>query len=108
MKRLTGEEIELLRTFLEMPIPEYIFKYQDEQIDLVDCYEVAFNFANDLLRGGRIDPNTSPWGDGQSVIFDPCYTKLLSDIRCSNLGTDINNYCCVFLKVLDLFRAHLV
>lgn len=108
MKRLTGEEIKLLRTFLKMPIPEYIFKYQDEQIDLVDCYEVAFNFANDLLRGGRIDPNISPWGDGQSVIFDPCYTKLLSDIQCSNLGTDINNYCCVFLKVLDLFKAHLI
>lgn len=107
MKLLTREEIKTVRAFLETPIPEYILEYRDGQIDLMDCYEIAFTFANDLLRGGKINPNTSPWGDGQSVIFDPYYAKLLSDIQSSNLGTDINNYCYIFLKVLDVFESHL-
>ena len=108
MKLLSREEIKTVRAFLEMPIPKYIFEYQGGQIDLMDCYEIAFTFANDLLRGNKINPNTSPWGDGQSVIFNPCYAKLLSDIQKSNLGADINNYCYVFLKVLDVFKSHLV
>ena len=108
MKLLCKEEVKTVRAFLEIPIPEYICGYRDGQFDLMDCYEVAFTFANDLLRGRKVNPYTSPWGDGKSVIFDPCYEKLLSDIQNSNVGTDINNYCNVFLKVLDVFKSHLV
>ena len=47
----------------------------------MDCYEAAFAFANGLLRGKKINPNASPWGDGQRVIFDPDYTKLMTDMQ---------------------------
>ncbi len=108
MKLLSREEIKTVRAFLEIPIPEYISEYRDGQVDLMDCYEVGFTFANDLLRGRKINPYASPWGDGKSVIFDPCYAKLLSDIQNFNLGVEINNYCRIFLKVLDIFKSHFV
>ena len=106
MKLLSKEEVKMVRAFLEIPIPEYIREYRDEQIDLMDCYEVGFTFANDLLRGRKINPHASPWGDGKSVIFDPCYVKLLLNIQNSNLGVGVNNYCRIFLKVLDIFKSH--
>ena len=108
MKLLSKEETSTVNKFLEVAIPEYILAYSDGQIDLLDCYEVAFTFANELLRGGKVNPNASPWGDGQSVIFDPNYAKLLSNIRNSNLNVNINKYCDLSLKVLDIFKNHLV
>ena len=108
MKLLSKEETSTVKEFLEVPIPEYILAYSDGQIDLFDCYEVAFTFANELLRGEKVNPNVSPWGDGQSVIFDPYYAGLLSNILNSNLSANINNYCNLSLKVLDVFKAHLV
>lgn len=108
MKRLSKEEASTVKEFLKVPIPAYILAYSDGQFDLLDCYEVAFTFAIDLLRGGKVDPNASPWGDGQSVIFDPGYARLLLNIRHANLSADVNNYCDLFLKVLALFKAHLV
>ncbi len=108
MKLLSKEETSTIKEFLEVHIPEYIFEYSDGQIDLLDCYEVAFTFANELLRGRKVNPNASPWGDGQSVIFDPYYARLLSNIRNSNLSVNINKYCNLSLKVLDIFKNHLV
>ena len=108
MKLLSKEETSTVKEFLKVPIPEYILSYSNEQIDLLDCYEVTFTFANELLRGRKVDPNASPWGDGQSVIFDPCYARVLLNIRNSNLSADINNYCNLSLKVLNVFRNHLV
>ena len=97
MKLLSKEETSIVKAFLKVPIPEYVLAYADGQIDLLDCYEVAFNFANELLRGRKINPNASPWGDGRSVIFEPYY-----------LSANISNYCDLFLKVLDVFKDHLV
>lgn len=108
MKLLSKEETSIVKAFLKVPIPEYVLAYADGQIDLLDCYEVAFNFANELLRGRKINPNASPWGDGRSVIFEPYYAMLLLNIRNSNLSANISNYCDLFLKVLDVFKDHLV
>ncbi len=106
MKLLRKDEIKILREFLRIPIPEFIREYESGEFDLMDCYEVGFAFANDLLRGGKVNPHTSPWGDGKSVIFAPDYAELLSDIQSLNLGQDVNNYCSVFLKVLDILKSH--
>ncbi len=108
MKLLHKEDTKIIREFLKIPIPKYIREYNNELFDLMDCYEVAFTFANDILRGRKINPHTSPWGNGRSVIFDPCYTALLLDIKRSNPGTDIENYCRVFLDVLNIFRLYFV
>ncbi len=108
MRILSREEIKTIRSFLNIPIPEYIREYSDREIDLMDCYEVGFTFANDLLRNKKIDPSLSPWGDGKSVIFDPYYSELLLNIQKCNLGEDVNNYCQVFLDVLDVFKSHLI
>ncbi len=108
MKLLSKEETSTIKEFLKVPIPEYVFSYSDGQIDLFDCYEVAFNFANGLLRGRKINPNASPWGDSRSVIFEPYYAMLLLNIRNSDLSANISNYCDLFLKVLDVFKDHLV
>ena len=108
MKILSKEETSTVKEFLEVHIPEYILEYSDGRIDLLDCYEIAFTFANELLRGRKVNPNASPWGDGQSVIFDPYYARLLSNIRNSNSSASINNYCNLSLKVLDIFKDHLV
>lgn len=53
MKLLSKEETSIVKAFLKVPIPEYVLAYADGQIDLLDCYEVAFNFANELLRGRK-------------------------------------------------------
>ena len=108
MKILSKEETSTVKEFLEVPIPEYILEYSDGRFDHLDCYEIAFTFANELLRGRKVNPNASPWGDGQSVIFDPYYARLLSNIRNSNSSASINNYCNLSLKVLDIFKDHLV
>ncbi len=108
MKHLRKDEVETVRYFLDVPIPEYIYAYHNESIDLMDCYEVAFTFANALLRGKKINPDASPWGNGKSIIFEPSYTELLSDILHSNSGTEIENYCRAFLNVLDVFRSNFV
>ena len=108
MKLLSKEEISTIKEFLKASIPEYILTYSDGQIDLLDCYEVTFTFANELLRGRKINPNASPWGDGRSVIFEPYYAMLLLNIRNSDLSANISNYCDLFLKVLDVFKDHLV
>ena len=57
MKLLSKEEISTIKEFLKASIPEYILTYSDGQIDLLDCYEVTFTFANELLRGRKINPN---------------------------------------------------
>ena len=54
MKLLSKEEISTIKEFLKASIPEYILTYSDGQIDLLDCYEVTFTFANELLRGRKI------------------------------------------------------
>ena len=108
MKILSSEEIRLIRVFLEIPIPKYIREYSDRQFDLMDCYEVGFVFANNLLKNKKINPNLSPWGDGKSVIFDPCYSELLLNILKDNLSKDINNYCRIYLDVLAVFKAHFI
>ncbi|GEM_PF-939658 len=106
MKLLSREERKTIRAFLKAPIPKYVYEHEAGRFDLMDCYEVAFAFSNGLLRGKKINPNASPWGDGQSIIFDPDYTKLLTDMQNSNLGTDVNGYCDKFLKTLDVLKAH--
>lgn len=108
MKLLSREETKTVRSFVQVYIPDYIRDYRDAQFDLMDCYEIGFTFAKDLLRGRMIDPGVSPWGDGNSVIFDPNYEKLLLDIQNANLGTDINNYCRSFLEVLGVFKSYFV
>lgn len=104
MNKLCKEDKKTINAFLTIPIPKYIREYNDGIFDLMDCYEVAFTFANDLLRGKRIDPNSSPWGDGKSVIFDDKFLELLLNITKDNLSCDIYNYCQLFLKVLDIFK----
>lgn len=59
MKLLSKEEISTVKEFLEVPIPEYVLAYSDGQVDLLDCYEVAFTFANELLRGRKANLNAS-------------------------------------------------
>lgn len=106
MSKLNCKERKLLRSFLNLSIPQYIREYSDERFDLMDCYEVAFVFANDLLDNHRINPNFSPWGDGNSVIFDPAYSKLLEKIIGDCPDEGITCYCKIFLKTLDVFRLH--
>ena len=107
MRILSSKESKIICDFLKMPIPPYIRNYSDEQYDLMDCYEIGFVFANDLLKNKNINPNFSPWGDGKSVIFEPSYSKLLSDILNSSLSDDIDRYCRKYLEVLDVFKSHL-
>ena len=56
---LSKEEISAVKEFLEVPIPEYVLAYSDGQIDLLDCYEVAFTFSNELLRERKANLNAS-------------------------------------------------
>lgn len=108
MKILNCEEKKLIHTFLKFNIPEYIREYSDEKFDLMDCHEIGFMFAHDLLRNKKINPCVSPWGDGNSVIFDPAFSKLLLDMLNNNLGEDVNYYCRVYLEALEVFKAHFV
>ena len=91
MKLLCKDEIKTLRLFMRMPIPEYIYKYDSAEFDLMDCYEVAFTYAIGLLHGEKVNPQTSPWGNGKSVIFAPDYTELLLNIQSSALDLDIKD-----------------
>lgn len=106
MKEINSIERKLLRLFIKAPVPDYIRSYSDEKIDLMDCYEVGFVFAHDLLNNRKIDPGFSPWGDGNSVIFDSYYADLLDRILKENLSEDINRYCRMYLDVLEVFKKH--
>ena len=106
MERLSKEETKILREFLKIPIPAYIRTYEIGEFDLLDCYEIGFTFANDLLRGKKINPNASPWGDGKSVIFSRDYEKVLLNIQNTDLGKSFSDYCSCFLKVLNVLRSH--
>lgn len=108
MKNLSCEEKKLIHTFLKVPLPEYVREYSDEKFDLMDCYEIGFVFAHDLLRNQKIDPLVSPWGDGKSVIFDPDYSKLLTDIVNKNQDESVGNYCRIYLNLLKVFKNHLI
>lgn len=108
MKILSNDETKLIRDFLKISIPGYIYEYNDKQFDLMDCYEIGFVFANNLLNNKKINPALSPWGDGKSIIFDSCYSKLLLNILKDNLSENINNYCRIYLEVLDIFKSHFI
>lgn len=107
MSNLNINEQKIIKDFLAIPIPQYVFDYSDEKFDLLDSYEIAFTFANDLLRGNSINPSKSPWGDGKSVIFDVEYIQLLTNIKNEKLSEDISTYCNLFLSVLNVFKSHL-
>ena len=48
MKELNDIERKKIRALIEIPIPEYVKEYNDDKVDLMDCYEVGFVFAHDL------------------------------------------------------------
>ena len=101
-------EKKLIYTFLKFHLPKYIQEYSDEKFDLMDCYEIGFVFANDLLCNKKINPFLSPWGDGKSVIFDPDYSTLLTDIVNKNPDDDVGNYCRIYLDLLKVFKNHFI
>lgn len=106
MERLNKQETKILREFLRIPIPACIRTHEMGEFDLLDCYEIGFTFANDLLRGKKINPNASPWGDGKSVIFSRDYEKVLLNIRNTNSDKSVRDYCTCFLKMLNVFKSH--
>ena len=108
MNKLNKSDKEIVKKFLLTPIPQYVFDYYNESFDLLDCYEIAFTYANELLRRGKIKPEHSPWGDGNSVIFDERYSQLLIEIRNNNLSEEINLYCELFLSTINIFKAHFI
>lgn len=48
-----------------MPILAYIRTYESGEFNLLDCHEIGFTFANDLLREKKINPNTLPYAFGR-------------------------------------------
>lgn len=106
MKRLSNEEAKILRKFLRIPIPAYIRTYERGEFNLLDCYEIGFTFANDVLRGNKINPHASPWGDGKSVIFSRDYEKVLLDIQNTDLDKSVRDYCTCFLNALNVLKSH--
>lgn len=106
MKRLSKEEAKILREFLRIPIPAYIRTYERGEVDLLECYEIGFTFANDVLRGNKINPHASPWGDGKSVIFSRDYEKVLLDIQNTDLDKSVRDYCTCFLNALNVLKSH--
>ena len=103
---LLPEEVKALQTFLKTPIPEYVYKHTEEGFDLLECYEIGFEFARLLMKGQTVNPNVSPWGDGDSVIFNSRYKEVLLRIIDRKASKDVENYCRIFLAVLDIFRLH--
>lgn len=109
MKELNRFEHKIIRALIEIPIPNYIQECDDdEKIDLMECYEIGFMFAHDLLDNHKIDPRFSPWGDGESIIFKPHYTELLHSLLKANISKEMNEYCQTYLSALEVFRAHFV
>lgn len=109
MREINRIERKILREFIKHPIPNYIKETDsDDKIDLLYCYEIGFMFAHDLLDNHKIDPRFSPWGDGESVIFDEQYTELLHNLLKANLGNEMNTYCQLYLNTLEVFKAHFI
>lgn len=108
MRKLTDAERKIIRALIDVPIPNYIKESDDERIDLMECYEIGFMFAHDLLKNHKIDPRFSPWEDGNSVIFESNYTEMLQNLLKANLSKEINEYCQTYLNALEVFKAHLI
>ncbi len=109
MKELNKIEREKVRALIHVHIPDYVKESDNnEKIDLMECYEIGFSFAHGLLHNHKIDPRVSPWGGGNSVIFECYYTEVLQNLLKSNLNKEINDYCKTYLNALEVFRAHLI
>ncbi len=107
MRELNKIERKTVRALINIPIPDYIKEHDnDEKIDLLECYEIGYMFAHDLLKNHKIDPRFSPWGDGESVIFDSDYTKKLQILLKKNLSKEMNDYCQTYLNALEVFKNH--
>lgn len=77
----------MIRTFINSPIPNYVYESEGFKYDLMECYEIGFMFAHYLLNGIKINPAESPWRGGKSVIFEPGYTELLLSIKKLSLNS---------------------
>lgn len=109
MKELNKIERNKVRALIDITVPDYIKECdEDEKINLMECYEIGFMFAHDLLRNHKIDPRFSPWGDGKSVIFDNDYTETLQNLLKANLSKEMNDYCKIYLNALEVFKAHFI
>lgn len=109
MRELNNNERKIIRALIDVSIPDYIHKSDDdEKVDLLECYEIGFMFAHDLLSNHKIDPRFSPWGNGSSVIFENYYTETLQKLLTANLSNEINDYCQTFLSALEVFKAHFI
>lgn len=103
---LNKNEKSIVKAFLRIHMSDKIRKYESERYDFDECYEIGFMFSHILLRGGKIDPDVSPWGDGKSVIFDPDFEKLLLGIKTDSTDPEVNDFCSVFLELLSVFKPH--
>lgn len=108
MEKITSDERALLNSFLDLPIPEFIKEFSGGGFDLMDCYEIGFMYAKELLRGKKINPALSPWGDGKSLIFEPEYSMLLMDVLRYSQSKDVYNYCQIYLALLKVLKKHCV
>ncbi len=109
MRELDKIEHKKIRALIDIPIPDYIKECDDdEKIDLMLCYEIGFMFAHDLLKNHKIDPRFSPWGDGDSVIFDSSYAETLQSLLKANLSNEMNDYCQTYLDALEVFKNHFI
>lgn len=107
MVKLSKHEKRTIRSFINIPIPNYVYESEGLQYDLMECYEIGFMFAHGLLNGIKINPAESPWGGGKSVIFERGYIELLLSIKKLSLNGKMCEYCDTYLQILDIFRLHL-
>ena len=103
---LNNLESDIIHSFLRMRIPSFVYSRIDGNYDSMECYEIAFTFVHDLLRGGEIDSSQSPWGGDSSVIFEPGYYKALESYLESCSDDDEREYCIRSIEVLAVLRAH--
>ena len=106
MRELNKIERRKIKALINISIPDYIHESDDKKFDLLYCYEIGFMFAHDLLKNHKIDPRFSPWGDGDSVIFDSYYVEKLQNLLSANLSKEMNEYCQTYLDALEVFKAH--
>ena len=62
MKELNDIEYKKISALIEVYIPNYIKEFNDDKIDLMDCYEIGFVFAHDLGQFTRNYTQTTKRG----------------------------------------------
>jgi len=106
MISITKQEKDILVSFIETKIPEFVKSETMNGLDLMECYEELFNYTHGLLEKKKIDFSLNSYGSGKNFIVTQEYISALASLVNSD-DVEVCVHCCLSLTVLSILRKYL-